>query len=508
MAAFERDREAPSGLADPVPERRLARLLAGYIATGLLFMALPGTVLGVWNLVGISSRQSAEAVSPVFIQSHGHAQLFGWVGTFMIGISLYTFAKFRGAALRSRPWGWAMLGLWTAAIAARWTSAMWDWHWREIWPAAAAAELAVAVLLLWQVTPRGRNLRAGEPWNVLGLAGFTGLVAVMAYQASLFRYPLAGPLIPEEQNRTLLWLALWIFCFPVAWGYSSRFLPSFLGLPRPDARVMWAGLALLAAAIWWHPLALAAVLAACWSLHVFHPAVKPAKTLGVDPRYPWFVRLSFAWLAVAAALDLWEHVPGMGGAGRHAFTVGFLAMLIFAIGPRILPAFLNSRELWSPRLMLAALVLLAAGCTLRVVSEPLAYTGAWEPAWKLLPVSALIELSAVLLFLSNLGATLASRMPAWIEPRTIHENLPLYWYVNAYPATRKLLIRGGLETLRRARRIPRSLTLKEAAEADGVPWEPLVATLRDFFQARLARALRERKHDPQPPIPNPRSPPY
>jgi hypothetical protein len=39
----------------------------------------PGTVLGVWNLIGISSRHSAASASPLWIQGHGHAQLFGWV---------------------------------------------------------------------------------------------------------------------------------------------------------------------------------------------------------------------------------------------------------------------------------------------------------------------------------------------------------------------------------------------------------------------------------------------
>jgi len=34
-------------LADPLPERRLARLLAAFVATGLLFLVTPGALLGV-----------------------------------------------------------------------------------------------------------------------------------------------------------------------------------------------------------------------------------------------------------------------------------------------------------------------------------------------------------------------------------------------------------------------------------------------------------------------------
>jgi len=76
-------------------EQALSRLLMTYIITGLVFMLLPGTFLGVWNLIKISSREAAESISPAWIQAHGHAQLFGWVGTFILGIGFYSIPKLR-----------------------------------------------------------------------------------------------------------------------------------------------------------------------------------------------------------------------------------------------------------------------------------------------------------------------------------------------------------------------------------------------------------------------------
>src|SRR5579885_58479 len=99
-------------LADPLPERRLARLLAAFILAGLVFLVLPGTLLGVWNLLSISARHSVEAASAVWIQSHGQAQLFGWVGAFFLGISLYAVPKFRRGGTGGGPAaGLAMYGL-------------------------------------------------------------------------------------------------------------------------------------------------------------------------------------------------------------------------------------------------------------------------------------------------------------------------------------------------------------------------------------------------------------
>ena len=103
---------------------------------------------------------------------------------------------------------------------------------------------------------------------------------------------------------------------------------------------------------------------------------------------------------------VWDTSGGIWGASRHAITVGFVAGMVFAIGQRILPAFCWMRILWSTRLMFWSLVLLFTGCFLRVLAEPLAYQNVWAPAWKILPVSAIIELSAVTIFALNIAMTL------------------------------------------------------------------------------------------------------
>jgi uncharacterized protein involved in response to NO len=89
-------------------------------------------------------------------------------------------------------------------------------------------------------------------------------------------------------------------------------------------------------------------------------------------------------------------------------TVGFLAGMIFAIGPRILPV-CGGRQLFSPRLMFAACSLLNVGCLLRVSSGIPAYEGFAQGAWRVVPYSAVIELMAVCMFALNLALTMAHR---------------------------------------------------------------------------------------------------
>jgi uncharacterized protein involved in response to NO len=150
------------------------------------------------------------------------------------------------------------------------------------------------------------------------------------------------------------------------------------------------------------------------AIRFFEPAARAPKTINVHRSFPVFVRIAYAWLLLAAALgicaSLMNEAPGVWGASRHALTVGFIAAMIFCVGQRILPSFCGRRILWSTRLMLVMLVLLMTGCTLRVVSELLAYQDYARWAWNVLPVSALIELMAVALFAINLITTFA-RLP-------------------------------------------------------------------------------------------------
>jgi len=75
------------------------------------------------------------------------------------------------------------------------------------------------------------------------------------------------------------------------------------------------------------------------------------------------------------------------------------------------------RQLWGIRLMFASSLLLSVGCVLRVSCEVLAYQGYANWAWKFLPFSALLELSALTVFAINLLGTFLLQAPhAQCEP--------------------------------------------------------------------------------------------
>ena len=54
-------------------EEGLSRLLVLYVTTGLAFMLLPGTFLGVWNLVKISSQDASLSASTFILGSEPYS---------------------------------------------------------------------------------------------------------------------------------------------------------------------------------------------------------------------------------------------------------------------------------------------------------------------------------------------------------------------------------------------------------------------------------------------------
>jgi uncharacterized protein involved in response to NO len=403
-----------------------ARLLSVFIASGLLFMLVPGTFLGVLNLVQISGRESLSTVTPAWLQAHGHAQIFGWIGSFILGIGLYSVPHTREARRATLARGWACWTLWTIGVSTRWLANVYAWHWRVLVPASAALELAAFLVFVRAVAghrpaPSGDRPARFETWTLVVMAGTAGFFFTLAMNMMSALYVglyAPTPAVPHLSDQEFLILAAWGFLAPFVFGFSARWMPTLLGLQPTRARLLLAAVGAIWIGIF---LALAArigpatgcfvlaALLAIGALRLFEKTSHDARTRGVHRSFPVFVRLAYVWLLVGAALGVaasrWDVSGGLWGASRHAFTVGFVAMMVFAVGQRVLPAFAGARILWSPALMFAGLLLLAIGCTLRVSSEVIAYQGYGGWAWSVLPVSAVIEMGAVTIFAANMVMT-------------------------------------------------------------------------------------------------------
>lgn len=404
-------------------EESSQRLVMAFVLVGIFFMLLPGTFLGVWNLVSISSQHKMLTLSPAWIQAHGQAQVFGWIGSFIFGIGFYSLTKMQSTLQFPTLLGWSTWWAWTLGVAVHWGAMAYAWDWRALLPLSSVLEI-VAWLLFYRAVRQHRPSSGKRPEAWMGVVvgatfGFllailiSGVAAIQAVRTD------AGPAVAHALDQKLIAVYGWAMLAPMVWGFNARWLTVFIGLRAPSGRLLLLAYGASVAGILalFTPLApaaeglfLVAAVLAVVSLRVWQRAERPAKLVNIHASFPFFVRLTYAWLLVAAALgivaQLRDTQGGYWGASRHALTVGFVAAMVFAIGQRVLPAFCGMRVLWSARTMFASLLLLNLGCALRVSMEPLAYEGIWHGAWEVLPISAVIELTAVGLFATNILLTL------------------------------------------------------------------------------------------------------
>jgi hypothetical protein len=409
-------------------ERHLVRLLMAFLICGIVFVVLPGTFLGVWNLFAISGSQNAESLPQAWIQAHGHAQVFGWIGSFILGIGFYAMPNLRRVSAWSYWDGWLIWSTWTLGCALRWFANVYLWNWQVLVPLSAVLELAAVVVFVVRSMQGHRAEKAHkskvEPWATLVISGTAGLLAVMVlnlYECLLVATTAKTPAFPPSFDSAFLVAAIWSFPAPIAWGFTAHWMPVFLGLKPTRGRLVPISLmlvvigcvaAFVGQAVFSASVLLGAVVSITVALRIFEPSDTAPKIQGVHPTFPLFIRFAYAWQLIAAILLVWAAaqpaLAGLGGAGRHAITVGFLMTMVFSVGPRMLPAFLGRKKLFSETLMFAALVLSNTGCLLRVSSEIVAYGHSGSVAWMLLPVSATLELTAVVVFAFNMIKTFMS----------------------------------------------------------------------------------------------------
>ncbi len=405
-------------------ERQKSLMLRAWILSGLFFMALPGTLLGFSNLMAISTNHGLGSLPAAWMEGHGHAQMFGWIGSFILGIGFYSQPTRGRSAIRV---SMSCFVLWTLGVAMRWSGNIYGWHWRILLPVSAGFELAAVLLFLSAASHHklpeqaDKKKQGMELWMVSVLIGTAGLAfAVIFNFVECLRLGMQGGLrsFPHSIDQKYLVLLGWGFVVPVVWGFSARWLPAFLAIAKPAVGLLRAALCLDIAGVAFgvagfaRPATILFALSAvmiCFALRLTEQPHGHAKTQGIHPSFPTFIRLAYAWLIVAGSMSVWAAFAdvhgGIWGASRHALTVGFAATMVFAIGPRILPHFAGIYSIFSKRLMFLSLFLLQTGCIVRVTSEPLAYEGLLPFAWKVLPVSGMLELSGVLLFATNLTLT-------------------------------------------------------------------------------------------------------
>src|SRR5262249_60041805 len=82
-----------------------------FFKAGIAVVLTLGAAWGAYLLlrIGLTGRFAAAGLHEV--NAHGHAQIFGWVGLFVMGFAYQAFPRFKHASIACPHLTWASLGL-------------------------------------------------------------------------------------------------------------------------------------------------------------------------------------------------------------------------------------------------------------------------------------------------------------------------------------------------------------------------------------------------------------
>src|SRR5215469_8934639 len=286
-------------------EAAMSRLLMAFIVAGLVFMLFPGTLLGVWNLLQISGRARGASISPSWLQAHGHAQVFGWVGSFLLGIGFYSIPKLRERATGVIRAAWVCWALWTLGVGIRWAATVYGWKWRVLVPAGGVLEFiafGIFFVIVSQHKPKDSSKKTLESWVWVVLSATIGfLFSLGANVFESVQVALRGvdAAFPHNFDQRYLALLGWGFLVPFVWGFSAKWMRVFLGLRPVRPRFLFAAVALEFAGVGCAVagqftlatlLLLAATVSSVLAIRIFEPSGQEPKTRGIHKSFPFFVR--------------------------------------------------------------------------------------------------------------------------------------------------------------------------------------------------------------------------
>jgi hypothetical protein len=403
-----------------------------------------GAVWGAYLLIRIALAGKFTTVGIHEVNAHGHAQIFGWVGLFVMGFAYQAFPRFKNTTLRYPGLAWLSFGLMFAGLTARSVleplAGGWDLTAR-LAVTASAVEVAAIGLFVCVIGATWR--RSGKPFAAsdafIASALFWFVVQAVyetIYVAATFR-ALPGELVPlvAAWQGALRDLQIHGFAALMILGVSQRIVINAYGFRAPSRRLALAalvglnlgvvgeaiGLILMRldgrawAALWYGSVLLFAVsalaLVRSWRLHS-----RPRET----DRSLKFIRAAYAWLfvslAMLLALPAYQFVilPAINpdsaavtmgfshayyGATRHAVTVGFISLMIVGVAAKVVPVLrgYHPRELtalWAP------FVLINLGCALRVIGQTATDVADW--VFPLAGASGVLEVTGLTIWGAHL----------------------------------------------------------------------------------------------------------
>jgi len=390
------------------------RIYRPFFLAGIATVLSLGCLWGAINLLTIGMNRSFGVISYSWTLAHGHAMVFGFVGSFIMGFAYHAVPRFKETnlwqprlALSSLPL--MLMGIAIQAVAH--LSVPSPWSMPLEWVAAGLQFIAVCIFALVIIkTARAANkpeiqdrfVHASLAWLVIAaianpiifkLFEFPGSRANLLFNLATFNIP--------YRDVQLIGVAVLMIL-----GVGLRILPGAYGLRTPSR--LWQGFmfwgingALLGGAVLFiagmttnnHWLLLLQWVTAVVLLVVAIGTPFQYRLFSSEKsdRGLKFIRAAYVWLIIATLMLVFVPIYCFGiympltgstipfshaffGAYRHAITVGFVMMMIIGMSSRLIGDRERAYSLWPTFILINLGNILRVSFQIGTDFSPAAYT--------------------------------------------------------------------------------------------------------------------------------------
>ena len=530
---------APEVSADDM-ESAYENIYEKFIKTAIVIALSTGCVYGAFILFYMGIQHSLYSVPKVLIETHGHTQIFGWCGLFIMGVSYFVLPRFYAVRIYSGKLANLSFYFMVAGIFLVFT-------YRTLLPLnnhfffkaliLSGCSLEILAVLMFLIVAVKTVLSAEkqelETYETYLFSGYLWFLIVTVAHAGIVLYMINvnETVFPHAAIYPLRHIQVMGFITMVIFGVLSRTLPAFLGLKTPNAKMNLIIMFMLNASVLVRAVSqplmtyyadvnlpfyyvfntlyftsacveLLSILLFLYNLNILTKPEVDFSGMEIEKSYEKFVWAGILWLIVAeigmiifAVQESFVGVPvshAIIGSYRHAVTVGFITMMIFGFASRIIPIS-QGVKLHSYSSLTMCFILINTGSFLRVVFQPIAVHTGSVPSYLIMGISGLIESVAILLFGINIWRTLSDGKRQGAGEEDDHGNITsvtastnVHHLIKQHPPAMDILISKGFTQLKNPilrNTMTRAVNLGQATKMHNTDLDQLLKELNESLKS-------------------------
>jgi len=402
----------------------------GFIWWSLGIAILGGFMLGAHIAMQIGFNMSLPKALDVWIQVHGHLQLIGWVGLFIMGVSLHFLPRMASVPIEKKSTLRFILYLTVAGLLIRTNFEFWrpyveDEKISDIFKNLADfgnivefAGIILYVMLLIKTFLKAPDFkRKGfeivKPFFMLFILGWIVYSIVQVSSIFLNRYEWL------VWNKWSINIFMNFVLFPISFALSILNFPLYIHLKPPTKSIKYIGYFYLAIAILHEfisaPIQLInidlnltallidlTIISLLFSSGIIQRIFLPDKALAKSPfwrrdrveepsvgkkprkgysdygefgKFELLIYSAYLWLVISLFLDMLARLILLLGLSvhygvdpvRHSFLAGFISLLILGMAQRMLPGFMHKSKIASTKIVFLTFIFGNIAVSFRVI---------------------------------------------------------------------------------------------------------------------------------------------